>query len=248
MNAINRIRAILSLLENIGSGSIKAALTWPEFSITSFNTVLRLSKEGVLPRTVLDVGANVGQFAVASAKLFPNVQVHSFEPEPESVGKLQRNVSGLGNVTVYPLALGDREGEVEFHVYSENQQSSILPFSQVRHDAFPDVRETQTIKVRISTLDRVFSDTNLHPPVLLKLDVQGYEAQTISGSAETLKRVDYAILETSFEPTYEGQLTFMDIVRLMEEHQFRFDRPVNWLAVPESGEIMEMDALFVRAV
>jgi FkbM family methyltransferase len=239
------MRAALSLLED--TGSIKALVTWPTFSVTAFNMVSRLAKQGVQPSTVLDVGANVGQFAVASAKLFPGVQVHSFEPVPASAAKLRKNVSDLENVLVYPFALGDREGEVPLRVNLDSQQSSLLPLAQARRDAFPDARETHTIKVRVSTLDQVFAGTKLQRPVLLKLDVQGYEAQTIHGGAETLKRVDYVVLEASFKPTYEGELPFMDLARVMEENGFRFERPVGWLAVPGSGEILEMDALFVRA-
>jgi len=46
---------------------------------------------------------------------------------------------------------------------------------------------------------------------------------------------------------YEGELLFMDILRMMEEQGFRFERPVGWLAASENGEILQMDALFARA-
>src|ERR671933_427952 len=104
MSVLSKIRTILSLLED--TSSIKAFVTWPTFSITSFNVVSRLANHSIRPRTVLDVGANVGQFAVASAKLLPDAQVHSFEPVPKSVERLRKNVSGLKNVIVYPFALG----------------------------------------------------------------------------------------------------------------------------------------------
>lgn len=239
----HKLRTALSLLEN--AGSIKALVTWPMFSVTSFNVVSRLAKQGVLPRTVLDVGANVGQFAVASANLLPNARVHSFEPEPKSVARLRKNVSGLENVTVYPFALGDCEGEAALHVYSESQMSSILPLAG--RDAYPDAQELYEAKVKVSTLDLVFADVELQPPVLLKLDVQGYEAQTIRGGAKTLECIDYIVLEAGFKPRYEGESLFMDIVRMMEEYGFRFESPVN-CAAPSNGEILEMDALFVRDV
>lgn len=243
---MKKIQTVLSLLEDINS--VKALITWPKFSITSYFVVSGLAKQGVLPATVLDVGANVGQFATASAKLFPDVRVHSFEPGPDCAKRLRKNVSGLGNVAVYPFALGDDEGEVSFHVNFHSHSSSILPLAQAHHDAFPDARETQVIKVKVSTLDRIFANVEFRSPVLLKLDVQGYEAQTLRGGAETLKRVDYVLLETSFKPMYERELLFMDIVRMMEEQGFRFERPVDWLSAPGTGEILQMDALFVRAV
>jgi hypothetical protein len=52
------------------------------------------------------------------------------------------------------------------------------------------------------------------------------------------------ILEASFKPMYEGEMLFMDIVRLMEEYGLR---PVGWLSEPKTGEILQMDALFKRS-
>jgi FkbM family methyltransferase len=238
------LKTILSLAE--APYSVTALLTWPKFSLTSYFMVSGLAEQGVLPATVLDVGANVGQFAVASAKLFPDVQVHSFEPVPECAERLRENVSGLGNIVVYPFALGETEGEVSFHVNAHSHSSSVLPLAQTHRDTFPDARETQVIRVKVSTLDRVFARTNFPSPILLKLDVQGYEAQTLRGAVEILKRVDYVVLETSFKPMYEGELLFMDVAQMMEEQGFQFERPVGWLAAPENGEILQMDALFAR--
>jgi|SRR5215204_1116456 len=245
MNLANVIQKFCSLSEN--PAAIKALATWPIFSITAYNMVTRLSNAGVRPRTVLDVGAHVGQVTVASAKVFPNVVVHAFEPQPYCVERLRNNTSNLEGISINPFALGDREGEATLRVTSDSQQSSLLPLAQVRRDAFQGVRELETVKVEISTLDRVFADTELQPPVLLKVDAQGYEAEIIAGGVATLKRVDYVVLETSFEPTYEGQLPFVDVVGMMEEFGFHFQRSVSWLAVPRTGHIFEIDVLFSRA-
>lgn len=235
---------VLSLLEDIGS--VRALVTWPKFSVTSYVMVSKLVRQGISPKTVLDVGANAGQFAVASAKLFSGVRVHSFEPVPACASELQKNVSELGNVVVYPFALGEAEDETSLRVNTHSHSSSVLPLARAHRDAFPDAREAGEIWVKVSTLDQVFSGVELPGPVLLKLDVQGYEAQVLRGGAETLSRVDYVVLEASFAPMYEGELLFMDLARMMEEQGFRFKRPVGWLAEPRSGEVLQMDALFVR--
>jgi len=246
MGLANVIQKLCSLSEN--PAAIKALATWPIFSITSYNMVTRLINQGVRPRTVLDVGANVGQFAVASAKLFPNVLVHAFEPESYCVERLRNNTSSLEGIEIYPFALGDREGEATLRVNSDSQQSSLLPLAQARPDTlFPGAQELETVKVEILTLDRVFAGIELQPPVLLKVDAQGYEAQIIAGGVATLKRVDYVVLETSFKPTYEGQLPFVGIVQMMEEFGFHFQRSVSWNAVPRTGHIFEIDVLFSRA-
>ncbi|MHC4184137.1 MAG: FkbM family methyltransferase [Planctomycetota bacterium] len=200
-----------------------------------------------MPKTVLDVGGNVGQFAIASAKLFKVIQVYSFEPVPELVESLRKNVARFGNVTVYPIALGDRAGEMTFHVNSHSHSSSALSLTQAHRDAFPDAQEIETISVRVSTLDKVFENIEFKCPVLLKLDVQGYEAKTLHGGIETLKRIDYVLLETSFRPMYEGESIFRDLLKIMESQDFRFARPVGWLTAPSNGEVIQMDALFVRS-
>jgi FkbM family methyltransferase len=223
---------------------IYALLTWPKFSMTSYRMVSALKQQGVHPQTIIDVGANVGQFTVAAAKLFPKRQIHSFEPLPEAVTLLKKHVRKLKNITVYPLALGDNEGEISFHVNTDSRSSSILPLAEAHRAAFSHAHEIKTVPVKISTLDKVFNLITLEPPVLLKLDVQGYEATTLRGGRDTLKRIDYVILEASFKPMYEGEMLFMDIVRLMEEYGFQFLRPVGWLSHPKTGEILQMDALF----
>lgn len=226
--------------------AVKALLSWPKFSVTSYFMVSRLSRQGLVPRTIIDVGANVGQFAVASAKLFPDARVHSFEPVSGCAAELRKNVARLEGVTVYPLALGEAAGEAELRVNSYTHASSFLSTTRMHTETFPEVRESGEVQVQVSTLDRVFSGMELRGPVLLKLDVQGYEAQVIRGGAETLKRVDYAVLEVSFKPMYEGEPLFMEMARIMEDHGFRFKRPVGWLTAPRTGEILQMDALFTR--
>lgn len=208
--------------------------------------VSSLMRQGVRPKTVIDVGANVGQFAVACVKIFSDVTVHSFEPLPGCVMKLKQNVARLGGVHVYPIALGGQSGEVMFHVNSHSHSSSILALGERHRSAFPHAREIDMIKVPLSTLDREMETVSLEPPVLLKLDVQGYEPQVLEGATETLKKVDYVLLEASFRPMYEGERTFMEIARMMEERGFEFLRPVAWLNDPRSGEVLQTDALFAR--
>ena len=238
--------SIIRTLSNFNFGMLQAAIAWPKFSVTSFKMISDLSRQDVHPKTVIDVGANVGQFAVASAKIFPDVVVYSFEPNPECVALLNKHVAPLGNVFVYPIALGDEEGEAVFHVNSHSHSSSLLPLSQNHLAAFPDAREVNSIKVKVLTLDKVLSGIELAPPVLLKLDVQGYEARTLRGAVETLNRIDYVVLEASFKPMYQGEMLFMEIVQLMEGYGFSFLRPAGFLNDPNTGEIIQMDALFRR--
>jgi len=219
-------------------------LTWPRFSLTSYQMVRRLARGGLTPRTVIDVGANAGQFAVAAAKLFPSAHVHSFEPIPQVAAALQRNVAGLRNVTVYPLALGARVGRSTMYVNSSGTSSSLRPLAVEHRRAFPSAREVMSIEVPVATLDSVFRDVALPRPVLLKLDVQGSEADAVRGGVSTLAQVDFVVAETSFKPLYDGETLFPDLVGLLRELGFEFVSPVGWLEAPRTGEILQIDALF----
>ena len=240
----DRILRYLDLL--FEPGAIRAIGTWPKFSITSFKMISALARQEILPHTVIDVGANVGQFAIASAMIFPDIEVHSFEPVPETVSALKENVRTLPNVKVYPLALGERQGHCTFHVNSHSQSSSILALGKSHLEAFPHEGEARTIDVELTTLDAVFDKVDLRPPILLKLDVQGYEAQTLAGGSQTLKRCDYVVAEASFKPMYQGETPFTEILAMMERKNFEFLRPVGWLTEPRTGEVLQLDALFQR--
>ena len=135
MSMRDAIRRYLDLL--LEPGSIRAIASWPKFSVTSFKMVSGLARQGIHPKTVIDVGANKGQFAIASAMIFSNVETHSFEPVPETVTALKENVRTLPNVTVYPVALGERQGSCSFHVNSHSQSSSILSLGSRISTLFP---------------------------------------------------------------------------------------------------------------
>jgi FkbM family methyltransferase len=231
----------------LGTPRAWVALTsWPKFSVTSYRMVSSLARQGIRPATVIDVGANVGQFTVACTRFFPDAQIHSFEPLPACAEALARNVKQIGRVRVYPLALGDVPGEALLHVNSLSHSSSLLTLGERHRQAFPDAREVSTVKVPVSTLDRELHSVLLQGCTLLKLDVQGYEARVLEGAAETLGRVDLVLLETSFRPLYEGERTFMEVVRMMDVRGFEFLRPAGWLEDPRTGEALQMDALFAR--
>ncbi len=245
MPASDRILRYLELL--LEPGAMRAIATWPRFSMTSFKMISALARQDIMPRTVIDVGANVGQFAIASAMIFPDVEIHSFEPVPETVSALSENVRSLSRIKVYPLALGERQGHCTVNVNSHSHSSSILALGKSHLRAFPDARAVRTVEVELSTLDAIFDHVELKPPVLLKLDVQGYEAQTLAGGPRTLKRCDYVVLETSCKPMYEGEIPFTEMLALMGRAKFEFLRPVGLLAAPRTGEILQLDALFKRA-
>jgi FkbM family methyltransferase len=174
--------------------------------------------------------------------------IYSFEPIPAVGARLQKNLAAVQSADAYPLALGDYEGSADFHVNKHTHSSSVLRLAEGHRSAFPQAAEAETIKVPMTTLDRFFGERDLREPVLLKLDVQGYEAKVVGGGGETLRRIRWVVAEASLRRMYEGEPLFLDLVELMKSKGFNFLRPVGSLPDPRNGEILQLDALFEREV
>lgn len=230
-----------------GLKAAQAMVSWPRFSLTSFRMVSGLVQQGIAARTVLDVGANTGQFAVAAAKLMHAAEVHCFEPHPGCQQTLKKLSAVLPALVLHPCGLGEQEGVLDFHLNSHSHSSSFLSLGEQHRLSFPQAREISVTPVRVSTLDRECSGLQFAPPVLLKIDVQGFESVVIRGAAATLSRVDYVVVETSFRNLYDGEMLFPEFMTLMKSYGFDFARPVGVLADPRTGEILQIDALFTRS-
>lgn len=226
---------------------LHAWISWPIFSYSSYMIIASFMRSSPKVGTVIDVGSNAGQFAVAASKMLEKPTIYSFEPNPESALDFARNTRDLSNIQLYQVGLGDVEGKRTFHQNTYSHSSSFLRLSDSHRKAFPFAKERDDIKVDISTLDAVFNTIKIKSPVLLKLDVQGFEPFVLRGGERTLNKVDYVIMELSFSQLYEGEKLFSDMLMLMRDYGFDFSRPVGMLNEPGTREILQMDALFTRA-
>lgn len=219
-------------------------LTWKKFSLASYKIINRAKNAGVKPKTIIDVGANLGQFTVAASQLFPNVLIYSIEPDENIAKILQKNIDRSIVQEVIISAIGNHTGEAVFNINSDSQVSSLLDLGKERIEFFPKTKKVTDVKVPINTLDNLFANTKLTHPILLKIDVQGYEEQVLLGANLFLKKVKWVLVEVAFSNLYVGESDFLSINTLMEKHGFKFIRPLNFHLSPNTNEIIEMDALF----
>jgi FkbM family methyltransferase len=235
-----------SLSAGTVSGMVTAALTWPKFSISSYAMARRLVAECGDLATIIDVGANAGQFCIAASRTFAAAKIFSFEPNPASFEQLTRTTASTPSISCRQLAIGDADGEISLRINSHSHSSSVLPLAESHKSAFPSAREVGEVQVPIRTLDGLFSAEIEHRS-LLKVDVQGYEMAVLKGAADLLKKLDYVVLEVSFAPLYEGEATFDEICEEMRRAGMRLQAPVGWLRDPKTGKFIQMDALFCRS-
>ena len=178
---INTIARIAEFLKT--PGALVALMSWSEFSLAAFKIITRAKLTGVAPKTVIDVGANVGQFSVASSHLFEGARVYPIEPDPRIAKILQKNVHLPIAENVHVTAIGDSVGTVSFNVNHDPQVSSLLPLGVDRIKSYPSSKVVEKIAVSVTTLDVLFNNRKLEEPIFLKIDVQGFEDRVIAGAA-----------------------------------------------------------------
>jgi FkbM family methyltransferase len=197
-------------------------------------------------RTVIDVGANTGQFSSAMAALLPNARIYAFEPLPDCFSRLTRRLVSRADFKAFMVALGDQSSESILWRSSFSESSSLLTMTDLHKEAFPwsARREAQFVTVR--TLDSYFPQLRLKSRVLLKIDVQGFEDRVLRGAQQMLQHIDYVLVEVSFHDLYEEQASFDAVYRLLLAQGFYFGGSLDQLSSPTDGTILEADALFLR--
>lgn len=154
----------------------------------------------VKPGTVvLDIGANIGVYTTQIARAFPDVQLISFEPVPETFSYLKNNVEQLGiqNATLHQVAVSNFEGTVQMEVPSYASGGKNFYQSRISNN---DTMGGGGIPVRAAKLDTLVADVS-KPISFIKIDVEGHELSAIEGAQETLRKHHPAILiEVSENP------------------------------------------------
>lgn len=192
---------------------------------------------------VIDVGANIGQFAFMAHFVWPHIPIYSFEPDRVCFTQLERNFERhtiLGSC--FQIALSDIAGHRKLFIYDNSANNSFLK----RCDS-EDSKKKQT-EVITKTLDGLMEEISFPKMPLLKIDVQGFELSVIRGARELLKRCKWVILEVSFQHSYQGNAHVADIFQMMRDNEFSCFDILDILRMPKTeGEGMrEADLLFVN--
>lgn len=200
-------------------------------------------------RTVIDIGANEGQFARRARRLFPKARVVCFEPLRKPFARLEAwSRRSKGSVVAHRIALGDREGEVLMHRHLDHDpSSSMLRTTNLAVDLFPRLERQAAATVGQTTLDaavRVIVP-KIEPEILVKMDVQGYEDRVIRGGRATLGRARACLLEVGLVPLYEEQASFHDLVRTLSELRLLYAGTAHQVH-DRQGRAIYGDVLFVR--
>lgn len=171
-----------------------------------------LKRNGFSPKTIVDVGAYVGDWSQMACSIFPSAKAVMIDGNPENEVLLQRAQRRIGPASEYCILLLGPEMRREVTFYVLGTGSSVL-------EELTSFERTE-VGLPMGTLDGLFETRVLATPALLKLDVQGFEIEVLRGGTRTLASAEVVILETALLPYNRGAPLLPDVIGFMRSAGF----------------------------
>lgn len=197
------------------------------------------------PLTVIDIGANKGQFSLLCRELFPDAKIVAFEPLEGPAEKYRKLFQGDPMVKLHQTAIGRTRGPQEIHISKRIDSSSLLPISSEQSKVFPGTEAVGTETISVAPLTDFIDDLDTGKNTLLKIDVQGFELEVLKGCGVFLSNVDYCYIECSYRELYTGQAFANDIIVFLNSVGFNLSG-VFGQHLDNKGKAVQADFLFER--
>ncbi|GGJ78588.1 hypothetical protein GCM10011583_07710 [Streptomyces camponoticapitis] len=162
------------------------------------------SRLAATSRTILDIGAHVGYYAMIAALSAPKAAVHAFEPVPPIHARLAVNhrANNLKNLVLHQNGVSDHGGTADINI--RFPLSNLLSTGSSLEDFTKPPASAFTTRVHLLTVDETMGDT---PVDLIKIDVEGHEPSVLAGARGVIKRDRPVIILEALHKTLLGKLT-----------------------------------------
>lgn len=198
--------------------------------------------------TVLDVGANGGQFGRQLRNYLGYARrILSFEPLSGAFAQLAARARGDPGWQVFNFGIGDAGGKREINIAANSQSSSLLDMLPSHEKAAPEARYVGRELIEVRTLDSLFGELcRSARNVYLKIDTQGYESKVLKGAENSLARIATVQLEMSLVPLYQGGLLLNEMCAFLSGKGYTLVALENGFSDPASGQLLQVDGVFHR--
>ena len=195
--------------------------------------------------TVVDGGANEGQWALRTIGQLPNgCKLISFEPNEKSFAILRTKAESYVNWNIHNLGLSEKSGTFPIYISSNNEMSSSFLQPGGHLESFPTVSFSEVGRASVIRLDELIG-LSTSRGIYLKLDVQGFEKFAYEGCAGILDKVKVIEIETSLGTMYQGDSPHYELIpKLISDgfSPYAFNTP----ARDKHGRCTYVDVLLVR--
>lgn len=203
-----------------------------------------LKRENI--NTVIDIGANTGQFALKIAKILPKAKIYSFEPIEACYNELINNTKKL-NIETYNVALGENEYTSKINVSAHSPSSSLLEMEHNHKELFKHTAQSKEEVIHVKTLDSILKPKELDKNILVKIDVQGFEASVLRGGPDLISEAKIIIIEINYYPLYKNQASFHEIYTILSQYKFQFVGNLNQTFNHVTGDVIYSDSVFIKS-
>lgn len=140
----------------------------------------------IRPNIIFDVGANIGEWSCAAARLNPSCLIHSFEIVPSTFEKLQLKTEEYGNVIPVKHGLSDSNGTIQVNIGSKSTVSTGSEIDKLGSDSksYTDMIPGSVIKA-----SDYMKEQGIDSVDFMKIDVEGMDFKVIKGLEEMLQNV-----------------------------------------------------------
>lgn len=198
---------------------------------------------------VIDVGANIGQWALELRKNRYQGQIVSLEPDKRAFNILKNNTSKdrLGKWKCLNFAAGANPEKRNFYLWNVEGGSSSFQKLSNEGQLFTHYNNSDLPyeKVEIVKLDDLFIKNEIEEKsIALKIDVQGFEMDVLKGASNLLKKTSLIDIELPISNVYKGGSDLVQVVNWLKEHNFQLCslQTERWTGFGAA----DVDSLFLR--
>ena len=195
------------------------------------------------PRGIIDVGANRGDWTRLALSIFPSTPVIMIEPQDEMDATLATLSEHLPNCQHIKAGAGRERGELIQTIWEDLVGSSFLPEVDSEKMAIGTQRRTNIVTIDEMLAER-FSGFS---PDLVKVDIQGFELEALSGAQTLFEKTEVFILETSLFQFMGKMPITRQIIDFMAERGYELYDITEYSRRPHDGALGQVDLAFVKA-
>jgi len=179
---------------------------WIFLEVFAFKIYQRVDADILRSETIIDIGANVGLFAIYAATLNPKVQIHAFEPFPKNLEQMKANLRLNQNphVRIYADAVSDQSGGASLYFAPGDDSGCSL-----------NAIQGQSVAVTTVHVNDLFKVCGIQKCDLLKMDCEGSELAILrAAQPEVLANIGAIIME------YHDPAEIPEILNILKQAGF----------------------------